>query len=93
MISVEENIKRMKEYRVFEVNCMKMSLDSFNKLCKDVTDENAWIEVETGEWFWVMTEDGSEEDCKQKIEEFLSISIKEIFIDITNMTVIVQLRR
>lgn len=93
MISVEENIKRIKEYRVIEVSCMKMSLDDFNKLCKDVTEENAWVEVESGEWFWVMTEEGSEEECIQKIEEFLNISIKKIFVDINNNVVFIQLKR
>ena len=93
MITVEEYVKRTKDYRIFEINCMKISLDNFNKLCKDVTKENAWIEIESGEWFWVMTEEGSEQECIQKIEEFLNISIKEIFIDINNNTVIIQLRK
>lgn len=92
MISVEENIKRIKKYNVLEVNCIKMSLQDFNRLCKDVTNENAWIEVESGEWFWVMTEDGSEEESIQKIKEFLNISIKKLFVDITNGIVIIQLR-
>lgn len=93
MVSVEELIKRIKKYNVTEVGCMKMSLDDFNKLCKDVTKENAWVGVETGEWFWVMTEEGSEEDCIQKIEEFLNISIKKIFVDINNGIVMIQLKR
>lgn len=93
MVSVEENIKRIKEYNITEVSCMKMSLDNFNKLCKDVSNENAWIEIESGEWFWVMTEDGSEEECVEKIEEFLNILIKKIFVDINNGIVMMQLKR
>lgn len=93
MVSVEENIKRIKEYGVSEVGCMKMSLYNFIKLCKDVSKENAWIEIESGEWFWVMTEEGSEEECVQKIEDFLNISIKKIFVDINNEIVMIQLKR
>lgn len=93
MVSVEENIKRIKEYGVTEVNCMKMSLYNFIKLCKDVSNGNAWIEIESGEWFWVMTEEGSEEKCIQKIEEFLNISIKKIFVDINNEIVMIQLKQ
>lgn len=93
MVSVEELIRRIKEYKIIEVSCMKISLHNFNKLCKDLTNENAWIEIESGEWFWVMTEEGSEEECIQKIEEFLNISIKKIFVDINNEIVMIQLKR
>lgn len=95
MVSVEEEVKRIKKYHIFEVNCLKMSLDNFNKLCKDLTDEKAWIEIESGEWFWVMTEDCSGEECIKKMEKFLnvSISIKKLFVDIQNSIVIIQLRR
>jgi len=93
MVSVEEYIRRIKEYKVIEVSCMKMSLDDFKQLCKDVSNENAWIEIESGEWFWAMTEEGSEEECVEKIEEFLNISVKNIFVDINNRIVIIQLKR
>lgn len=95
MVSIEENVKRIKKYQIFEVNCLKMSLDNFNNLCKDLTDEKAWIEIESGEWFWVMTEDYSGEECIEKIKEFLnvSISIDKLFVDIQNGIVIIQLRR
>lgn len=94
MVSVEENIKRIKEYQIIEVSCLKVSLDSFNKLCKDVTNGKAWIEIESGEWFWVMTEDYSGEECIEKVKEFLnvSISIKKLFVDIQNDIVIIQLK-
>ena len=93
MVSVEELIRRIKEYNVIEISCMKMPLDNFNKLCEDLTNKNAWIDIESGEWFWVMTEEGSEEECIQKIEEFLNISIKKIFVDINNGIVMMQLKR
>lgn len=92
MASVEEEVKRIKKYHIFKANCLKMSLDNFNKLCKDLIDEKAWIEIESGEWFWVMTEDCSGEECIKKIEEFLNISIKKLFVDIQNSIVIIQLR-
>ena len=77
------------------IKALSFTLEEFRKICDKVTEEKAWIEDESGGWFWVTTEDIDEEEVKSLLEkefgkEISGFRIDKIYVDITGNTVIVS---
>lgn len=69
------------------------TMKEFKTLCEKLFDGNAWIEYDSGGWFFVMTEEVDGNTVMDKLEAEL---IKElgvldkIYVDTTNDAVIVS---
>lgn len=77
-----------------KINAIYFTLDEFRIVCDKVLDEKAWIENDSNEWFWVMTEEINEEEVNGLLEmefgkEISGFRIDNIYVDITNDAVIV----
>lgn len=74
-------------------NVIIYTMDEFKALCEKLFDGNAWIEYDSGGWFFVMTEEVDGNTVMDKLEAEL---IKElgvldkIYVDTTNDAVIVS---
>lgn len=76
-----------------KINAIYFTLDEFRIVCDKVLDEKAWIENNSNEWFWVMTEEINEDEIKKLLEiefgkEISGFRIGNIYVDITNDAVI-----
>ena len=74
------------------------TMEEFKILCEKLFDGNAWIECDSNEWFWVMSEEINEDTVMDKLEVGLlgAELLKEldvldkIYVDTTNDAVIVS---
>lgn len=84
-------------------NMIIFSIDEFNEYCGKIFNDNAWIECEGYEWFWVFSEDTEdlgesensdgfdENDIYNKLgQELVDGFIDNIYVDTTNDRVVVS---
>ena len=75
-------------------NVLIFTMDEFKILCDKLFDDNARIEYESGEWFWVMSEEMDENAIMDKLEveliKGLDGLLDKIYVDTTNDVVIVS---
>ena len=76
------------------INVLMFSMEEFRELCDRIFNEEAWIENQSGEWFWVMTENIGDDDVKEKLElefgrEISGFRLDKIYVDLTEDVVIV----
>lgn len=74
-------------------NVIIYTIDEFKTVCEKLFDGNAWIEYESGEWFWVMSEEMNEDTIMDKLESELLKELNmldKIYVDTTNNVVIVS---
>lgn len=79
-------------------NVIIYTMDEFKALCEKLFDGKAWIEHESGEWFWVMSEEIDEDTIMDKLEVGLLEAellkeldvLDKIYVDTTNDVVIVS---
>lgn len=74
-------------------NVIIYTIDEFKTVCEKLFDGNAWIEYESGEWFWVMSEEMNEDTIMDKLESELLKELDmldKIYVDTTNNVVIVS---
>ena len=72
----------MKKALVFE-------LDKFNEMLEKVSDENIGIRNESGEWFYVVSEEteGTDEEIYSLIGKELKADVTDVVVDVTNFKV------
>ena len=69
------------------------TMKEFKTLCEKLFDGNAWIEYDSNEWFWVMSEEMNEDTVMDKLEAELLKELDmldKIYVDDTNNAVIVS---
>ena len=74
------------------------TMEEFKTLCEKLFDGNAWIEYDSNEWFWVMSEEINEDTVMDKLEVGLLEAellkeldvLDKIYVDTTNDAVIVS---
>lgn len=69
------------------------TMEEFKTLCEKLFDDNAWIEYDSGGWFFVMTEEVDGNTVMDKLEAELVKELgvlDKIYVDTTNDTVIVS---
>lgn len=74
-------------------NVIIYTMDEFKVLCEKMFNGNAWIEYDSNEWFWVMSEEINEDIVMDKLETELLKEfdmLDKIYVDTTNNAVIVS---
>ena len=77
------------------IKALSFTLEEFRSICDKVTEEKAWIESDSGCWFWVTSEEINDEEVNTLLEkefkkEIPEFSIDKIFVDITEDMVIIS---
>ena len=75
--------------------CLIFTMEEFNNICNIVFNGEASIENESGEWFWVMSENIADEDINKKLElelrkEIVGFVLDKVYVDLTELVVIVS---
>lgn len=73
---------------------LQFDAEEFETLIETITDGNVSFDYESSGWFWLVTEEMSEEDGLKLLENELrkkypSLKIKEVYYDTTNSTILV----
>lgn len=75
-------------------NAIVMNYNEFDELVGRVSTGKAGIGNESGEWFYVTTENYNEDDINKDLSDYLHVSVESILIDLTkdedNVAIICQ---
>lgn len=66
-----------------KVNAIVMDFDEFVKLVGEVSNDEAGVAVECGEWFYVSSEMYNADNIEEDMAYHLSVNIKSVIVDIT----------
>ena len=65
------------------VNAITMSFKEFQDYIGIVSNGEASIESESGEWFYVSTDQYNTDNIEKDLSDYLHINIKDVLIDLT----------
>lgn len=76
-------------------NVLIYTMEEFDGICDRAFNGEARIENESGEWFWVMSENILDEDIKNMLEieirkDIVGFELDEIYVDLTKYVVIIS---
>lgn len=76
------------------VNAIVMNYNEFNEIVGRVSNGEASIENESGDWFYVTTENYNENNINNDLSDYLHVNIESVLIDLTqdedNVVIICQ---
>ena len=65
------------------VNAIVMNYDEFQEIINIISNGEAGIGNESGEWFYVSTEMYNVDDIQKDLSDYLHVDIKSILVDLT----------
>lgn len=65
------------------VNAITMSFGEFQDYIGMVTNGEASVENENGEWFYVSTEQYNADNIEKDLSNYLHVNVKSVLVDLT----------
>ena len=78
-----------------KINALVFTLQEFKEVCDKIFSGEAWIENESGNWFWVISpENFEDEEINKKLElefgkEISGFKIEKLCVDLTEDAVVI----
>ena len=76
------------------VNAIVMNYNEFDELVGRVSNGEAGVGNESGDWFYVTTENYNEDDINKDLSDYLHVNVESVIVDLTqdedNVVVICQ---
>ena len=76
------------------VNAIVMNYNEFDELIGRVSNGEAGVGNESGDWFYVTTENYNEDDINKDLSDYLHVNVVSVLVDLTqdkdNVVVICQ---
>lgn len=75
--------------------CLIFTMEEFDDICNRVFNGKASINNESGEWFWAMSENITNEDINKKLqlelrEKIVGFVLDKVYVDLTELVVIIS---
>lgn len=78
-------LERLEEVKMKNVNAIVMNYSEFDEVVGRVSNGEAGIGTESGEWFYVSTESYNADDIENDLSDYLHVKVESVIIDLSKM--------